>query len=226
MSILLFLNYLPYFAIVEEFIGRFRLKDYQVWIFAQLMGLVWQLVSVAAIYYPPLVLGLNLGVLFVNNIIWWPTIQTLFAFYIARRMTPNADRSKSFLSNTLLILFFVVYVGVSMSFRFFVPNFPAVTIVQYAIVVALIAICAYYFLQSIKTKSSTYEFKPSIFLDRLAIFLVIYCVFSFLFLTKGTGISNTTLLNMQALKINLVVSPLVVLSLLIYRLKTKKTIPV
>lgn len=225
LSLLLFLNYFPYFAIVEEFIGRFHLKDSQVWIFAELMGLIWQLVSVAAIYYPPLFFGLNPGVLFINNIIWWPTIQTLFAFYIARRITLNADRSKPFLSNVKLTLLFVMYIAISASFKLFVPNFPSVTIGQYAIVLALVILSAYYFVKSIKANIPQ-EFKSNMFLDRLAVGMVIYCIFSFLFLTKDAGTSNTTLLNRQALMVNIVVSPLIALSLLIYRLKTKKTIPV
>jgi len=226
MAILVFVNYFVYLVLIEDFIGRFRLKDYQVWIVAQFFGLLWQLISVAGVYYPPFVLGIGLGTLLINNLVWWTTIQTVFTLYIAHRLIPNADRSKPLLTKASIFGFFVAYVLISASWRLFLT--PSVTSWQFLVMLSLTSLFAFLSYQQIssnlKKGIQLAPYKADKFLDGLAIFTIIYFIFSFFFLTGGG--STTHLINRQALRVNLVVSPLIALSLLLKRIIAKKPIPV
>jgi len=226
MAILVFANYFVYLAIIEEFIGRFKLKDYQVWIVAQFFGLLWQLVSVAGVYYPPFVFGIGLGVLLINNLVWWTTIQTIFALYIAHRLTPNIDRSKPLLPKVGIFVFFVAYILVSASWRLFAT--PPVTPWQFLVMLFLTSLFAWLSYQQIfsnlKKDVQFATFEANKFLDGLAVFVAVYLTFSFFFLTGGDR--TTHLINRQALRVNLVISPLIALSLLLKRIISKKPIPI
>ena len=217
LAFLLILNYLPYYALLEHAIGIFRLKDYQFWILAQIFGLIWQLVSVAALFYPPLIFGFNVGVLFINNLIWWPTLQALFAFYIARRLVPGIDRQDPLLSRTSVVIFFVAYLLISFSFHIFAPGLLYPQIYQALILIVLVVLLSRVFVKSIKSNPKIHSvFTPSRFLDLLSMFTISYLIISFLYFTKDQSIHSTTILNMQALRINVPVSTLITLMLLIY----------
>lgn len=226
MSFIVFANYFFYLAIMEDLIGRFKLKDYQVWIVAQFFGLLWQLVSVAGIYYPPFFLGVNIGDLLINNLVWWPTFQTVFAIYVARRLTPIVDRSRYLLSKKGLFVFFISYILISASWRLFIT--PPVALWQFLAIFSLILIFGFLSYQqifsNIKKGIQPIPFNQDKFLDWVAIFSIVYFSFSFLFLTGGG--STIHLINRQALRVNLLISPLIAFSLLVKRLVCKKPIPV
>jgi hypothetical protein len=225
MAILVFANYFFYLALIEEFIGRFKLKDYQVWIVAQFFGLIWQLVSIAVIYEPPFLFR-GLGTLLINNLVWWPTMQTLFAFYIARRLTDNIDRSKPFLSKNGIFCFFTLYILVSLSWRLFYT--PPVTAWKFLMILILTSFFGWLFYQqishNIKKGIQLVTFEKDKLLDWLAVFTIVYLVFSFFFLTGD--VDPSAVINKQALGVNLVVSPLIAFALLLKRLISKKPIPV
>lgn len=226
-AVLVFANYFIYLSLMEELIGRYNLKDYQVWILAQFFALLWQLVSISGIYFPPFVFGINIGVLFINNLVWWPTLQTVFAFFIARTLVKDLDRSKPLLPNALLLIFFVLYILVSASFRMFFV--PLVTPFQIAFVATLILIFGFLSYRQIKYNRANnvqpVVFWKSKFLNFLAVFMIIYLFISFLFLPGDKGTGNIALISRQALRVNVILSPLIALGILIYRLKTKKPLP-
>ena len=227
MAIAVFANYFFYLAIIEEFIGRFRLKDYQVWIIAEFFALLWQLVSVSGIYWPPFVFGINVYQLLLNNIIWWPTLQTVFPLYIAHRLTPDVDRTQPLLNKYGIILFFILYVVMSVSWRFFVT--PPVTLYQFSIVLILTCLFALFsyrmILSNIKKKIELAVFRQDKFLDVLAIIMVVFLIISFLFLLD-TGTDTPHLINRKALIVNIFVSPLVALALLLRRITSKRPISI
>lgn len=226
MAILVFANYFTYLVLIEDFIGRFKLKDYQVWIVAQFFGLLWQLISVAGVYYPPFLFGIGLGDLLINNLVWWTTIQTVFALYIAHRLLPNVDRSQPLLGKAGIFLFFISFVLISSSWRLFVT--PPVTAWQFLVMLSLTSLFALFSYKQIssnlKKSVQLIPFEANKFLDGLAAFTIVYLTFSFLFLTGG-GIT-THLINRQALRVNLVISPLIAFVLLLKRLISKQPIPI
>ncbi len=227
MAILVFANYFTYLVLIEEFIGRFKLKDYQVWVIAGFFTLLWQLVSVSGIYWPPFVLGINIYQLVLNNVIWWPTLQTVFALYIAHRVISDVDRTKSLLNKYGIALFFALYFIVSVSWRLFVT--PPVTPWQFLIVLTftcLFALFSYRLIFSnIKRKVELATFKPDKFLDVIAVIMVIFLIFSFLFLIDS-GTSTPHLINRRALIANIIVSPLIALALFLRRIISKKPISI
>lgn len=180
----------------------------------------------AAIYLPPLFLGINPGILFINNLIWWPTLQTLLGFYIARRIVGNVDRSKPLLSKGGIIFFFSMFILVSASFRLFVP-FPITP--QQLIVLGFVIGTGLYFRKLVKSKDETKlpeMQKNDIVLDLIAIFTLCFIIFSIFYFTKDPGLLHVTLINQDALKANIIVAPLVALALLIRRITSKKPIQV
>gem|GEM_PF-2863722 len=227
MVIPVFANYFTYLALIEEFIGRFKLKDCQVWIVAEFFALLWQLVSVAGVYYPPYVFGIGLGDLIINNVIWWPTIQTLFAVYIAHRLTPHVDRSKPLMNKYTIVLFFILFVFVSVSWRFFVS--PPVTLWQFSVVLTLtclFALLSFRIISSnIKRRVELTPFKPDKFLDVIAVIMVMFLTVSFFFLIDG-GTDTPHLINRQALIANIIVSPIIALALHLRRITSKQPISI
>lgn len=229
LPLYLFLTYFSYFTIVEDVIARFRLKDYQVFIVALFLGLLWQLVGPSVIYFPPLVMGINwLGVIFVN-FIWWVPIQTLMAFYIANRITPR-DWNHPLLSRAGWGLAFFTFVFITFLSRLLVPNFPPITLQQLVIMLALIiATGALFreFLPSIEERLLTPPaFKKDKVMDYLSTFATIFFFFSAFFLTSNPSLVGAIHLNRTALRVSIVVSTMVVLTMFIRRLSAKKPIPV
>lgn len=226
MAVLVFANYFTYLALMEDFIGRFKLKDYQVWLVAQFFGLLWQLVSVAGVYYPPFVLGIGLGDLLINNLVWWTTIQTVFALYIAHRLAAPVNRTQPLLTRTGIFGFFTAFVLISASWRLFVT--PPITPWQLTVMLSLTALFAWasyrVITRNLKKVLELPAFAADRFLDILAAFMIVYLAYSFFFLTGGGG--TTHVINREALRVNLVVSPLIALCLLLRRMTSKKPITV
>ncbi len=227
MAIAVFANYFTYLALIEEFIGRFKLRDYQVWIVAELFALLWQLFGVSGIYWPPFIFGINVCLLAVNNVIWWPTIQTVFALSIARRVTPDVDRTRPLLSRFGIVLFFVLFVLVSASWRLLAT--PPINLWQLLIMLTLtcfFAVISYgIFALNTKREVELATFEPDRFLDGLALFTVGFLALSFFFLIDAET-EAIHLINIRALIANILVSPLIALALLLRRITSSTPIPI
>ncbi len=227
VAAVVFANYFTYLALIEEFIGRFRLKDYQVWIMAQLFALIWQLLGVSGIYWPPFVLGINVYLLVLNNLIWWPTIQTLFALYVAHRVTPDADRSQPLLNRFGIAVFFLLFVLVSASWRLLAT--PPITPWQLSIMLCLtstfaVLAGAMIFLNR-RRGVELPVFKADRVLDVVAVLMAMFLTFSFFFLTDPEARAIHQV-NIRALIANVMVSPLIALALLWRRIASKGPIPI
>ncbi|MBI4846525.1 MAG: hypothetical protein HY810_08700 [Candidatus Omnitrophica bacterium] len=230
ISLLVFLNYFTYLVLIEDFIGRFKLKDYQVWIVAQFFGLLWQLISVAGVYYPipPVIVGISFRILFINNLVWWTTLQTVFALYIGHRLNPDVDRSKPLLSKPGIFWFFTAYVLISTSFRLLAR--PPVTAWQFFVMLTLTLIFARFFrsiiTSNIKNKVEPAPFKPNKFLDVLACFMVLFFLVLFFFL-PGTGHNiHPLFVSGKAVRPHVIITTLAALGLLLNRIVSKKQISV
>jgi hypothetical protein len=226
MAIVVFANYFTYLALIEELIGRFKLKDYQVWIVAQLFALIWQLIGVSGIYWPPFIFGINVFLLAVNNIIWWPTIQTVFALYIAHRVTSEVDRSRPLLTRFGIVIFFILFILVTASWRLIAT--PPITPWQFFIMLCLTSVFAVLASAMIvlnrRRRAELPAFQPDRVLDGIAVIMLVFLVFSFFFLTDPEA-RATHQVNIRALIANVIVSPLIFLALLWRRIASKKSIP-
>ncbi len=229
LPLALFLNYFPYFAIIEDLIGRYRLKDYQVAIAALFFCLVWQLLGPSVIYFPPFILGVNLKNMFFVNFVWWVPIQTILAFYIANRIAPRENYGP-LLSKRGWIVNLSLFILITLLFRLIVRGFPLPTPMMLLTMLVLITGTAFLFKRMLPSAQELAS-KPSAFakskvLDILSILLTIFLVYSAIFLTSNATISYVTQLNMTALHAVVKVSIIVTIIMIAYRLISKKPIPV
>jgi hypothetical protein len=86
--------YLSYFTMVEDLIGRFKIRESHLMAVAFFAGTVSAFLVSGLAVTPPLLLGVNgVAVLFVT-LIWWGPLQTLLALYLGGRILPRTgDRT-------------------------------------------------------------------------------------------------------------------------------------
>lgn len=225
----LFLTYFAYFAMMEDLIGRYRLKDYHVYVASLFFGLLWQLVGPSVVFFPPMILGINWGGLLFVNLIWWSLVQTILALYIANRITPRKEWDRPLLSRVGWGLAFFTYVGITLGLRLAV-RFPLVTPLQVLIMGGLMAITAAIFkrlLPGPKERSlSPAAFKKDSVLDLISVLSAVSLFCSAVFLTSDPSHVVATFLNRTALRANIVGSTIVGLLMLTRRLSSKKPVPV
>ncbi len=232
LPLFLFLTYFPYLAMVEDLIGRYRLKDYHVMVVALFFGLAWQLMGPSVVFVPPLILGINWSGLLFVNLIWWCPIQTVMAFYIGNRLTPREDWGHPLLSRAGWGLALFIFILITLLFRFYVPDFPPITLHQVVIMIALVIATALVFRKILPSleegSSSTTVFEKSRVMDYLSAFTTIFFFFSAVFLTSNPSLVYVTHLNLNrtAFRAVMVGSTIIVLSMLTHRLSSREPIPV
>jgi hypothetical protein len=161
-----------------------------------------------------------------NNIIWWPTIQTVFALYIARRVTPGVDRSRPLLNRFGILVFFLLFILVTASWRLIAT--PPITPWQFFVMLCLTTIFAVLastmIVMNRRRRVELTAFMPDRVLDIVAVLTVVFLSFSFFFLTdpETQAIHHV---NIRALIANIMVSPLIFIALLWRRIASKKSIP-
>ncbi len=226
----LFLIYFSYFTMIEDLIVRYRLKDYHVIVAAFFFALLFQfLFPQGGVFVPPLTLGINWSVLLFVNLIFWCPIQTVMGLYLANRITPR-DWSHSLLSKFDWIICLVVFVFITLGFRFYARNIAQVTplgiVVMIGLMVATLAIFIKIHPGPEERFLSAPEFKKVRLLDYICIFLIAFFFLSAIFLTGDSTFIYAHPLNRTALQVGIIVSTIVVLIMLIYRLYSRKPIPV
>lgn len=89
LPLILFTTYFTLFAMLEDLIAQYRLKDYHLMVMAFSYGIVYQCLVSGAAFASPLFLGINwTSVLFVITV-WWGAVQTVMTFYLANRLAPR-----------------------------------------------------------------------------------------------------------------------------------------
>jgi hypothetical protein len=157
LAVLIFLNYLPYFLLLEDFIGRYNLRPYQLYFVSVAFGIYWQIIGAPVLAYPNLpplpeyVFGFNVYGLFYNDFIVWPLLQSVFAFYLANRIFHRPER-KPLLSSWAIAGCVVFFSIITFSFRVFVPDLPMLTIYQFTVAGLLVAAFFGLFVWSIMTE--------------------------------------------------------------------------
>jgi hypothetical protein len=225
----LFLTYFAYFAMMEDLIGRYRLKDYHVYVASLFFGLLWQLIGPSVVFFPPTILGINWASLLFVNLVWWSSIQTILALYIANRITPRKDWDHPLLSRAGWGLAFLTYVGVTLALRL-VVHFPPVMPLQVLIMGGLISIVAALFKRLVPGPEER-SLPPAIFekdrlLDLLSVLSAVLFFYLAVFLTSDPSYVVAAFLNRTALRANIVGSTIVGLLMLTRRLSSKKPIRV
>lgn len=230
LPLFLFLIYFAYFTMVEDLIVRYRLKDYHVIVAAFFFALLFQfLFPQGGVFVPPLILGINWGVLLFVNLIFWCPIQTMMGFYLANRVTPR-DWSHPLLSKIGWGLSLFVFVSITLGFRLFARNIAQVTLLGIVVMIGLMIATVAIFIK-IRPSQEERSSPPTAFekrrlMDYLCIFIVVFFFISAIFLTGDPTYVYAHPINRTALQIGMIVSTIVVLIMLGYRLYSRKPIPV
>jgi hypothetical protein len=83
--------YLSYFTMVEDLIGRFKIRERHLMAVAFFAGTVYAFLVSGLAVTPPLLLGVNwVAILFVT-LVWWGPLQTILALYLGGRVLPRTD---------------------------------------------------------------------------------------------------------------------------------------
>ena len=196
LALIIFLNYLPYFLLLEDLIGRYRLRPFQLYLIAFAFGVYWQIlgVPVAIIPNPPplpeYILGFNIYGIFYNDFIVWPLLQTVFAFYLANRLFPRPGR-KALLPTWAVITALIAFSIAAFSFRVFVPNFPIPSLYQFSIMLLMVLTALVWFAVSIKRNKPPYADSTAVckdpVLDLLGIIVGGSALYLALFLPYSTA---------------------------------------
>lgn len=225
MAVFVLLNYVIYIALMEELIGRFKLNDSQAWVVAAFFGIL-QVLGISHIYYPPFIFGINLPLLLINNVVWWPTLQTIFAFYIARRITPDVDRTRPMLSTFGVVSFFILYLLVLASWRMLAAQ--PTTAWQLMILVTLGCFFGVVSLMAIRTNIKigvkVLPFARDKVLDTIAVIMTVFL--TILFVTPSTAASAKALRNPATGRSFAIVTVLIGLALLLRRVLSKRAISI
>jgi len=224
ISILLFLNYLPYFILLEDLTARYKLKDYQFALAASFFGLLWMLFGPSVIFIPPLFLGINWQRLLFVILFWWVPIQSVLPFYFANRISAR-NWQHPLLSRKKFTLTALWFLGATLAFRFFAYSFN--NILGFFVVLGLLIMNFLVFKKSIAKKEIEEPiFRKNAVLDLLSIFMIIFFVFSATRLTADPDFHFLTYLNKTALDVGIKISFIAVLIMLAQRLFSKKSISV
>jgi hypothetical protein len=224
LPIILFLIYLTLFLVVEDMIVQFKLKDYQLIILAFFYGTIYDAFTSGILFFNPQAFGIAWNHWFNVNFFWWGFIQALLTFYIANRVSKrNWNHPK--LSRKALNTAIMINIGMVLLFQLS-GAIPKGQPIAYLTILIILFVAKIVFFGTIKHNAVPIPFQPSKFLDVLSILTVLVFLFTAIFLTHDPVISYTSAVNATSLKVIGLWTLIVTASLIGYRIKTKKSIPV
>jgi len=155
LPLFLFLVYFPYFAILEDLIAKYRLKDYNIAIAGFFFGTAFTLFVPATQFTEPQAFGMNWTALLFINFFWWSMIQGVLTFYIATRLFPRdwnhkllSRKQKAALLTTLIIVGLLYRINIQLN----MPQAPQITPQAYTAIATTLAITALTFKKQYQNK--------------------------------------------------------------------------
>ncbi|HKZ48015.1 MAG TPA: hypothetical protein VJ397_04405 [Thermoplasmata archaeon] len=219
LLLILPLVYYTYFALLEDLIGRYRLREYQAVLITFFFGLFYEVLGTGVVFTAT---GIDWFAVFYVGLLWWGLLQTLLTFYFANRVWPRhwehprlgaVGWSLGLLTQALVLLLFARN-----------PLLPKGPAWAYAVMVGLAAGLFALVAVSVKLdRGGTRPFTPSSFLDALALGTFALFLFSGTFLTAGSGVGAASYINELAVsvitKATLLIAILVAAVAVYYRVK-------
>jgi len=226
----LFLVYFPYFALVENLIVKYRLRDYHLLLVGFFFGTAFTLFVPATQFVEPQVFGINWFVLFFVNFVWWGAIQGILTFYLANRLYSRNWRHK-LLSRAQQMAFLVILIIVGLTFRISIqlniPEVPQISPSAYVIIVLLLIVTALVFWRVLpRSVSEIPVYRKERFLDFLAAATIDIFVFCAFFLTHDPIYINVHGVNQTAVRVVTFWTVIVAFLMFAYRLCVRRSIPV
>ena len=218
--------YFTYACVIEDSISRYKLKDKQTYILGMSLCFLWQLCMPLAVIAPPRILGLNIGVLIFINILMWPAVQTVLFFYIAQRLFPR-DNNQPFLGLKVRNLMIALFCGVTLVMHLGFGLIGYQNIIGVVVLILLGVGCLRWFKNSLQKLDSQANKFYSRFIDGIGGITIILLVYAAFFIPMKTIAYNEVhLLNQNAFGLLMLMTLIVPLFMLFYRMKSKNTIPV
>ena len=201
----LFGIYFSYFAMLEDFIVRFRLKNKELFLVAFLYGLfpiafLTRNLFNQSIYGGIMLAGVNLGTLVIIGILAWGVVQGVITLYLANRLSAR-DWGHARMGKVGWGLALTYQLGV-MIIAHYNPNAPRGTLVGYLVFGLLVIVSASLLSKCLKTpRSPTRSFEPSRVMDFLAFGSVLLFLILGTFLASGPVVVTSQPLNLVAVTI-------------------------
>lgn len=218
--------YFSYFMLVDDLIRRYRLRDYHLVVIGFIFGCLSSLILPGSVTAPPTYLGINWINLVYVNIGWWGIIQGIVTFYIATRITPR-KWDVTPLSRIWWLIFSIVILGVYLVFRMYAKNIQAIEPVGIRLLI-IFSIIGILVLRKLVTdrELETPVYSPSIFMDIVSISTIAVFILSSIFLTYGSTWVSIHYVNLPALRLITLWTLIVSAAVVMYRVISRREIPV
>ena len=167
--------YISYFAMFEDLIVRYHLRDYQVVVVGFIFGMFYMMFGSGAMFAGPLVFDVNLNAIVFIGILWWGMIQGVLTFYFANRIDAR-DWQHAMMGKKGWIAGVLVNAAV-LCLLWYNPYLPIGSTTGYIIGAGFAALAALLLIWDLRRKSrSAAKFEQSLALDSLSFGSVLFFV--------------------------------------------------
>ncbi|MHA1386364.1 MAG: hypothetical protein ACTSR3_21630 [Candidatus Helarchaeota archaeon] len=244
--------YFTYFTILEELIVRYKLRDYQLILWAFFLGIFVIAFTGGQIFNPRpalemfFIFGINYIDFIFVNVIWWSLFQTVLAFYFANRVTRRDWEHERlgkigwfltiFIFCLILFLFqlgrFLIYrsYGYILDFLQITRYIVFGTLEGYISMTIFVCIFGYLSLKELKKNEESREliaeFEQARFIDVILVLIIIISFISVFFVGFIPTWSGTSYINRYGTAIIIASSVFFGILIIIYRIVSKKSISV
>jgi hypothetical protein len=213
--------YLIYFAMVEDLIVRYRLRDVHLMLIAFFFGVIGLLLISGGAFVNPTFLGINWPTLIFVNIVWWGALQTVLTFYLANRVAPrnwNHPRLSRKVWALLLAGFALIVVAFQSSGQ--IPRGSATAV---TVLLGLLILTAWLLKRSLprpeERSGPPPAFRRDAVLDILSVLTILLFAFSAIFLTFDPTVLGPHRVNYTALIVISIWTSILAIVMLIRRLQ-------
>ncbi|MEM2910964.1 MAG: hypothetical protein QW146_00480 [Candidatus Bathyarchaeia archaeon] len=229
LPLFLFLVYFPYFAVLEDLIAKYRLKDYHLVIAGFFFGTAFTLFVPATQFVEPQILGINWAAFFFVNFFWWGMIQGVLTFYFATRFFPR-DWNHKLLSRAqkIALLLTLILVGLlyRISIQLNVSQAPQINFGAYMAIFIMLIITALIFKKTLPKQMADVAQRKETIVDIISALTIAIFAFSAVFLTQDPTQINVHSVNATAVRIIIPCTLIVALIIISYRVYTHRPIPI
>ncbi|GEM_PF-924949 len=228
LPVSLFLLYFAYFLLVDEFVRARRAGALAVASLGFAFGALSALFLPGSMFQPKSPLGLNWGAFLFVNVVWWATLQGVLTMYGATRLIPRRTHEQGLKRWQLLgVLAWLLLVLLLFRSGVKTPN-PIRPVAGLTVLLSgLAALWAALRLSRPELARAQAGYaRPSRFLDGLLAATALVFVFCMLFLIHDPAQISIHRVNLTALRVVIVWTTALFLTIALWILLTRRSIPV
>lgn len=216
--------YASLFAMEEDLIRRYRLRDYHLVALAFTYGIVYQCLVSGTAFQHPTFLGIRWSHSLFVILVWWGGVQSVLTFYLANRIRPRNYRSPPMQRKGWLLALAIngIVIGLFQASG----KIPHGTPAGYATMLIVAALAAVAFSRLARRVPPAEPFRRRLFIDLTVASTVAVFIMCALVLTRDPTTIGTSDVNRLATRIVVVWTISATVAALGYRLKAGRAIPV